>query len=74
MAIRSSSLLGSTMYYLRCLCVNRTIPQYVNIEVYAPLAQWIEQQISNLWVVGSSPTGSTPICFRLVVIFIVLGF
>lgn len=23
------------------------------------MAQWIEQQTSNLWVVGSSPTGRT---------------
>ena len=26
---------------------------------FAPLAQWIEQKISNLWVIGLNPIGST---------------
>ena len=29
----------------------------VIIHLYAPVAQWIMQQISNLWIAGSSPAG-----------------
>ena len=27
--------------------------------IFTPLAQWIEQKISNLWVIGLNPIGST---------------
>ena len=33
------------------------LEKWIIIFSYAPVAQWIMQQISNLWIAGSSPAG-----------------